>query len=146
MNVSFQSRSIYTQLIKFTPNFKLICIECPLLFLQIVVMFNFVQILGVYDSIVGVAAHYGLDGSGIESWQRASFSAPVQTGHVVQPASYKMGIGFLSGEQSGRRVALTTYIHLAPRLRKGQSYTSPPHLSLRVLFQGEIYLYQVLIR
>jgi hypothetical protein len=38
-------------------------------------------------------------------------------------------------------VALTSRLHLAPRLKKEQSYTSTPPLDLRGLFQGELYLY-----
>jgi len=36
----------------------------------------------VRDSSVGIAARYGLDGPGIESWWEVRFSAPVQTGHI----------------------------------------------------------------
>jgi len=48
----------------------------------------------------------------------ARFSAPVQNGPGAHPASYKMGTGFLSPGQSGRGVALTTQLHLAPWLKK----------------------------
>ena len=48
------------------------------------------------DRVVGIANHYGLDGSGIETWWRAKLSAPVQTRPDVRPASYKMGTGSLS--------------------------------------------------
>ena len=52
---------------------------------------------------------------------------------------YKCNI--LTGEQEGKRpqldihrgVALTTHPHLAPRLKKEQSYTSTPPLGLRGL-------------
>ena len=40
-----------------------------------------------------------------------------------------------------RGVALTTHLHLAPRLKKEQSYTFTLPLGLHGLFQGEIYLY-----
>jgi hypothetical protein len=35
--------------------------------------------------------------------------------------------------------------HLAPRLNKEYSYTSIPHLGLRGLFYGELYLYLYLL-
>jgi len=38
-------------------------------------------------------------------------------------------------------VALTTHLHLAPRLKKDESYTSFPPLGLRSLFWGELYLF-----
>jgi hypothetical protein len=48
--------------------------------------------------------------------------------YVLQMLSYTMGTGYLSGSQSGRGVALATHPipHLAPRLKKEQSYTSNP--------------------
>ena len=63
----------------------------------------------------------------------ARFSAPVQTGPWAYPASYTMGTGsFLGVKRQG--VAFTTHPHLAPRLKKEQSYTSTPPLGLRGLF------------
>ena len=44
--------------------------------------------------------------------------APVQIGAEAHPASCTMGTGSLSGDQSGRGVALTTHPHLALRLKK----------------------------
>jgi hypothetical protein len=38
-------------------------------------------------------------------------------------------------------VALTTYPHLAPRLKKEQTYTSTPPLGVRGLLQDELYFY-----
>ena len=43
------------------------------------------------DSSVGLATHYGLDGLGIESWWGVRFSALVQTGPVIHPASCNVG-------------------------------------------------------
>jgi hypothetical protein len=55
------------------------------------------------DSAVGIETRYGLDGPGIESRWRATFSAPVQTGPGAHPASYTMGIGsFPRVKRSGR--------------------------------------------
>ena len=49
-------------------------------------------------SSVGTAAYYGLDGQGIESrWGGARFSAPVQTGLGVHPASCTMGTASFTG-------------------------------------------------
>ena len=50
------------------------------------------------------------------------------------------GIGSFPGvKRPGRGVDHTP--HLAPRLKKEQSYTSTPPLGLSGLFQGELYLY-----
>ena len=49
------------------------------------------------DNTVGIATPYGLDGPEIESRWGARFSAPVQAGPGVHPASYTMGIGSFSG-------------------------------------------------
>jgi hypothetical protein len=69
------------------------------------------------------------------------FSAPVQTGPVVYPASCTMGTGSFPGVESGRDVTLTPHPHLVPRSKK-QSRAIPP-LSLRVFVvckTGETYL------
>ena len=39
------------------------------------------------DSVVGIATHYGLDGTGIESRWEARFSELIETGPGVHPAS-----------------------------------------------------------
>ena len=57
------------------------------------------------DSSVGIATRYGLDGPGIESRCGARFSAPVQSGHGVYPASCTMGTGSFSGVKRPGRVA-----------------------------------------
>ena len=70
----------------------------------------------------------------------ARFSAPVQTGSEVHPASYTLGTGSFPGlKRPGCGVDHPH--HLAPRLKKEQSYTSTPPLGLRDLFYGELYLY-----
>ena len=57
------------------------------------------------DSVVRIAASYGLDGPGIESRWGARFSALVQTGSEAHPASYTMGTGsFLGAKRPGRGV------------------------------------------
>jgi len=49
------------------------------------------------NSSAGIATRYGLNGPGIESRWGARFSAPVQTGSGVHPASHTMGTGSFSG-------------------------------------------------
>ena len=65
-------------------------------------------ILGIdrgWDSSVGIATRYGLDGTGIESRWGARFSAPVQTGPGAHPVSYTVGTGSFPGVKlSGRGV------------------------------------------
>jgi len=69
-----------------------------------------------FDSSVGIATRYGLDGPGIESRWDARFSAPVQTGPETHPASYTMGTGsFLGIKRLGRGV---DHLHLASRFKK----------------------------
>ena len=68
------------------------------------------------------------------------FSTPVQTGPEAHPASYTMGTGsFSEVNWPGRGVDHPP--HLAPRLKKAQSYTSTSLLGLHGLFQGEIILW-----
>jgi hypothetical protein len=56
-------------------------------------------------SSVGIATGYKLDGRGIESRWGMRFSAPVQTGPGVHPASYTVGTGSLPGiKQLGRGI------------------------------------------
>jgi len=45
------------------------------------------------DSALGIAAHYGLDGLGIESRWGARLSASAQTGRGAHPASHTMDNG-----------------------------------------------------
>jgi hypothetical protein len=57
------------------------------------------------DSSVGIAAGYGLDGSGIESQWGARFIVHVQTGPGAHPASYTMGTESFPGVKWPRRGA-----------------------------------------
>ena len=67
----------------------------------------------------------------------ARFCAPVQTGPVAHAAFYTMGTGSFRGVKwPGRGVDHP--LHLGPRLKKEQNYTSIPTRGLRGLFQGEI--------
>jgi hypothetical protein len=78
--------------------------------------FFYIDTVGL-DSSVGIATRYGLDVPGIESLCGAKFSAPVQTGPGVHPASYTMGTGSSSGvKRPGRDVDHPP--HLSPRLNK----------------------------
>ena len=66
----------------------------------------------------------------------AKFSAPVQTGPGVHPASYTMGTESFPGvKRPGRGV---DHPLLVPRLQKEQSYTSTPPVGLRGLLQSEL--------
>jgi len=70
-----------------------------------------------HDSIVGTATCYRLDDLGIESRWGVRFSAPIQTGPGVYPASYTMGTGsFLGVKWPGHGAHIPP--HLVPRLKK----------------------------
>jgi len=70
------------------------------------------------DSSVSIATRYRLVGPDRDRIPvGARFSASVQTGSGAHPASWTMGTGYFRGV-NGRGVALTTHLHLAPRLRK----------------------------
>ena len=74
------------------------------------------------------------------------FSAPVQTGRVVHPASCTMGIGSLPGLNSGRGVTLTPHPLPVPLVMKEYSYTSTPLMGRTActqpqsLYKGTLYL------
>jgi hypothetical protein len=59
-----------------------------------------------WDSSVGIATRYGLDGPGIESRWGQGFSSPVQADPGDHSPSYAMGTGSLYWAKGG--VALTT--------------------------------------
>ena len=63
------------------------------------IFFHSIYLMGVgRDSSVGIAARYGLYGPGFESrWGGVIFSAPIQTGPGVHPASYTRGTESFSG-------------------------------------------------
>ena len=64
-----------------------------------------------WDSSVGIAKCYVLDGPGIQSGWGARFSAPVQTGPRAHPASYKIGTGSFPGvNRLGRGVEPPNHI------------------------------------
>ena len=76
----------------------------------------FENLVGAFDldSLVGIRTHYGPDSPGIESLWGVRFSAPVQTGPRVHPASCTMGTGSFPGVKSGRDVTLTPHPLLVP--------------------------------
>ena len=85
------------------------------------------------DSSVGTATGYGLDGPGFKSRCGLDFTHPSRP--AVGPT--KPLIQWIPGIFRGlsvRGVALTTHPHLAPRLKKGHSYTSTFPLGCRGLF------------
>jgi hypothetical protein len=59
--------------------------------------------------IVGIATGYGLDGPGVESRWGARFSAPLQTGPGVHPASCTIGTGSFPEVKSDQGVTLTPH-------------------------------------
>ena len=64
-------------------------------------------------SSVGIATGYGMDITGLEFRWGTRFSGP-----GAHPASSRTGTRSVSREKSGQGVALTTYPHLALRLKK----------------------------
>jgi hypothetical protein len=85
------------------------------------------------DGAVCTASRYGLDGLGFKSRWRRDFP-PLATPALEPthpPKQYTLGH---SRGQCGRGVALTTYPHIAPRLKEEYSYTSTPLLVLHGLF------------
>jgi len=62
----------------------------------------------------------------------ARFSAPLQTGHGIHPASCRRITESFPGiKRPGRGVALTIHPHQTPRVKKKKSYTSTHPLGLR---------------
>jgi len=68
-----------------------------------------------WDSSVGIAIRYVMNGPVIESLWGTRFSAPLQTGPGAHPASCTMGTGSLPGvKRPGRGVD-----HPLPKFKKG---------------------------
>ena len=77
------------------------------------------------DGSVGTATRYGLDSPRIESRWEARFSAPVQTGPGGPPSLCTIGTRSFPGVKRPAR-GVDHPPHLAPRLKKEQSFTSAP--------------------
>jgi len=95
-------------------------------------------------SSVGIATRYSLDGPGIESQWEARFSTPVQTSPGAYAASRAKDTRSFPGvKRPGGGVDHPS--HLAPGLKKEQSYTSTPRwicvACSRVNFTFIFYLY-----
>jgi len=73
---------------------------------------------------VGIAADYGLDGSGSNPGGGRDF-LPVQTGPGTHPALCTMSIGSFLGVNYGRGVLLTTHPLLVPQSWKSRAITLP---------------------
>ena len=82
-------------------------------------------------SVVGIATGYGLDGPVIESRWGARFSAPVQTGSGVHPASRTMSTRSFPGVKSGWGVTLIPHPILVPWSRKGTAIPLLPVWAVR---------------
>ena len=67
-----------------------------------------------------------------------------RTSHGNHPASYTRVTGSSPGVKQSRR-GIDKATHLVSRLNKEYSYTSTNPLGLHGLFQGELYLYPLLL-
>jgi hypothetical protein len=92
------------------------------------------------DSVVGIATRYGLGGPGNESRWGEIFRTRVDRPWGPPSLLYNRYRVFPGGRVA-RGMALTTHPHLAPMLKKENSYISTPTLGLRGLLQGELQLY-----
>ena len=78
----------------------------------------------VRDSVVGIATGYRLEGPGIESQLEATFSAPLQTGPGIHPASCRMITESFPGIK-----------------RPGRGVDHPPPLSTEIEEKEGLYFY-----
>jgi hypothetical protein len=92
------------------------------------------------DSSVGIMTRYELDGAGIESrWGDDIFYTCPDRPWGPPSLLYSWYQVFSRGKAVGTWCWPSP--HLAPRLKKEQSYTSIPPLSLRGMFWGDLRLY-----
>jgi hypothetical protein len=82
-------------------------------------------------SVVDTATGYGLDGPGIESRWGARFSAPVQTGSGVHPASCTMGTRSFPRLKKGRGVTMTSHPLLVLWSWKSRAIPLPPSVPVQ---------------
>ena len=78
----------------------------------------------------------GRSGDRIPVWAR--FSAPVQTGPGIHPASCTTGTGSFPGLKSGRGVTLTTHPLLVPRSWKSRATRLPTLWSTPGLYRPSV--------
>ena len=90
-------------------------------------------------SSVGIATHYGLDGTGSKSRWGRDFP-PVQTYPGAHPASCTMGTGSFPGVKCGRGVLLTTHTLLVPRSWKSRAKLLPTLWVTPGLYNIYIYI------
>ena len=93
-----------------------------------------------WDSIVGIATRYGLDGPGVDFWWGEIFCTSPDRPWDSPSLLYNGYWGIPQGYSSWG-VALTTLPCLLLRLKKERSCTSAPTVSVLDLFWGELYLY-----
>jgi hypothetical protein len=107
-----------------TGGLRQLCREKLNSFIKRIIVVVFVVVVVGRNSAGGTATHYGLDGPMIESRWGAIFSASIQTGPGVHPASYMMGTGSFPGVK-----------------RPGRGIDHPPPSSAEVKESVEVYLY-----
>ena len=89
--------------------------------------------------VIGIATRYGLDGPGIKSRWGKDFPHPSRTALGPTQLSVYRTPSLPEVKRVGCRVDHPT--HLAPRLKKEESYTCTSPLRLHGLFQGKLYFY-----
>ena len=82
-----------------------------------------------WDSVVGVATRYGLDGPGLEPRWGRDFPEPMETGPEVQPASVQWVSGLFA------RGKATTHPLIAPGSSMARAIALPP-LSACLAYKG----------
>ena len=94
------------------------------------------------DRSVGIETRYRLEGRGDRMSVGGRFSAPVKTGPVASPASYRLGSEkFLGVKRSGRGVDHPPPSSAEVKERVELHFCSPP-LCLHDLFSSELYTLQ----
>jgi hypothetical protein len=92
-------------------------------------------------SSVGMANHYGTDGSEIESRRKRDFSHSAITAPKVTQPPMQMVQGLFPRTKAAGVWLWQPLPRLTPMLKKEYSYNSIPPLDLHRLFYGELYLF-----